>query len=598
MRARGRNARGMSTLIAAILAVETACASEHGSAAPAGIAAGQVNIPAADTAYRRAMARPGEWVEYGRDYTNQRWSPLAQITTSNVARLRTVWINHSGIPHASETGPVVVDGVMYLTTALNHVLALDAATGVKKWEYAYDYGGHTVADCCSGNNKGVAVYGGRVFMGTLDARLVALDAKTGKEVWRAQVGDNDLGYHLTGSPTVVEGRVITGVSGGEQGCRCYVDAYDVNTGARVWRFYTIPTPAEGGWWGRWRTADDWGMSFHRDIAREKADSAKYADAWQHGGGPMWHHPAYDPALGLLFMNIGNAAPDNDGEVRPGDNLYTSSIVAVDVKTGHLKWYFQEVSHDVWDYDATTPPVLVDVPDATGKIVHAVAEAGKDGFVYVLERATGKPIRKSAPFVPLLNYMARADTAHPQLVNPGTLGGSDWSPTAYSPQTGYLYVDGNYLPMMYWVNHEELKPPAQYWGGTTAAQPNGTYGMVSAVDLATGRIAWQTKLAKPVISGLLATAGGLVFTGLSDKQFAAFDAKTGKQLWAFAADAGVNAPSISYEVHGVQYIAVAATGLQTLNTPRGDEMLVFALPPGQGAGLDSSGVSRDSAAQRR
>jgi len=571
-------------VLAGLCAAGVGCGGRERNASAAGeVSANEVNVASADRAHRAAMDQPGNWVEYGRDYTNQRWSPLGQITTANVARLAPAWINHSGIFHASETGPVVVDGVMYFTTALNHVIAVDAQTGRKKWEYAYDYGGRTVVDCCSSNNKGVAVYGGRVFMGTLDARLVALNASDGKEIWRTQVGDNDLGYHMTGAPTVVDGRVITGVSGGEQGCRCYVDAYDVNDGHRLWRFYTIPSPEQGGWWGAWREHDEWGMSFHRDIAKEKADSARYADAWQHGGGPMWHHPAYDPALGLLFMNIGNAAPDNDGEVRPGDNLYTSSIVAVDVRSGKLEWYYQEVSHDVWDYDATTPPVLVDVPDASGRVVHAVAEAGKDGFVYVLERATGKPIRKSAPFVPLVNYMARPDTAHPQLVNPGTLGGSDWSPTAFSPQTGYLYVDGNYLPMMYWVQHEELKPPAQWWGGTTAPEPQGNYGIVSAVDLRTGRIAWQTKLDKPVISGLLATAGGLVFTGTSDKKLIALDARTGRELWSFTAAAGVNAPPISYEVDGVQYVAVAATGLQTLNTPRGDEMLAFALPRQASAG---------------
>lgn len=578
MHARVRRAWYLYVAVIAALTSVASCTRREADASASGdLGAPPLDVASADQAHRDAMARPGEWVEYGRDYTNQRWSPLAQITTTNVSQLVPAWINHSGVYHASETGPVVVNGIMYFTTALNHVIAVDAETGDKRWEYVYDYGGRTVVDCCSTNNKGVAVYGDRVFMGTLDARLVSLDARTGKELWRVQVGDNDLGYHMTGAPTVIDGRVITGVSGGEQGCRCYVDAYDAGTGKRLWRFYTIPSPADGGWWGRWRTQDEWGMSFHRDIAREKADSAKYADAWQHGGAPMWHHPAYDPALGLLFMNLGNAAPDNDGEVRPGDNLYTSSVVAVDVKTGKLKWYYQEVSHDVWDYDATTPPVLVDVPDGSGRTVHAVAEAGKDGFVYVLDRATGKPIRKSAPFVPLLNYMSRPDTAHPQLVNPGTLGGSDWSPTAYSPRTGYLYVDGNYLPMMYWVNHEELKPPAQYWGGTVAAGPTGNYGIVSAVDLATGRIAWQTKLDKPVISGLVATAGDVVFTGTSDKKLIALDAKSGRQLWSFTADGGVNAPPISYAVHGVQYIAVAATGLQTLNTPRNDEMIAFALP---------------------
>lgn len=562
-------------LIAAL--VLAACAREgdaHDVAKGEDVAA--MNVATAQRAHEKAMADPAQWAAYGRDYTNQRWSPLTQVTTSNVGQLQLAWVHHSGVPHASETGPVVVDTVMYFSTALNHVFAVDARTGKTYWEYVHDYQGHTVADCCSAVNKGVTVYGGRVYMGTVDADLVALDASNGRVIWRVNVGDPNVGIHLTGAPTVVDGRVITGVSGGEQGCRCYVDAYDANTGERLWRFYTIPSPEQGGWWGKWRETDDWGMSFHRDIAQEKKDSAKYADTWIHGGAPMWHHPAYDPQTGTLFINTGNAAPDNDGSVRPGDNLYSSSIIALDVRTGKMKWYYQEVAHDRWDYDATTPPVLLDVPDNSGRMVHAVAEAGKDGFVYVLDRATGKPIRKSDPVSPFLNYMTPPDSSG-KLVAPGTLGGTDWSPTAYDPETGYLYVDANYLPMMYWVQHEEWKPPAQYWGGTTAGATSGTYGMVTAVDLRTGKVAWQHKLAKPVLAGLVATKGGLVFTGTSDKKFVALDARTGQQLWSYDADAAINAPPISYEIGGVQYIAVAATGIQTLNTPRGDEMLAFALP---------------------
>lgn len=571
---------GWSIRASTLLAVLALAACQSESAANGDVdehaSAPAIDVARADSALARAMADSNEWADYGRDHTNQRWSPLAQITPVNVGQLRLAWVNHSGIPHASETGPVVVDSTMYFSTALNHVLAVDARTGVKKWEFAYDYQGRTVVDCCSTNNKGVAVYGGRVYMATLDARLVSLDASSGKLLWEVPVGDNEQGYHMTGAPIVVDGRVITGVSGGEQGCRCYLDAYDASTGKRLWRWYSIPSPQDGGWWGGWRTQDDWGMSFHRDIAREKADSAKYADAWQHGGGPVWHHPAFDPDLGLLFVNVGNAAPDNDGSVRPGDNLYTSSIVALDVKTGKLKWYFQEVAHDRWDYDATTPPVLVEVPDGQGHRVKAVAEAGKDGYVYVVDRATGKPIRKSDPVAPLLNYMTPPDT-NGVIVAPGPLGGSDWSPTAYSPQTGYLYVDASYLPFEYWLQHEPLKPPAQWWGGTTAAETQGVYGVVTAIDLATGHVAWQTRLPKPLIGGLVATAGGVVFTGSSDKHVVALDARTGRQLWSYPTDAGVNAPPISYQIDGVQYVAVAATGIQTLNTPRGDEMLAFALP---------------------
>lgn len=568
----------MTRALVLVAALGLAACAREGDArsAPSANGVAAMDVATAQRAHERAMADPAQWATYGHDYTNQRWSTLSQVTTGNVRNLQLAWVHHSGIPHASETNPVVVDTVMYFSTSLNHVFAVDARNGKTIWEYAHDYHGHTVADCCSAVNKGVTVYGGRVYMGTVDAELVSLDARTGKLLWAVNVGDPNVGHHLTGAPTVVDGHVITGVSGGEQGCRCYVDSYDANTGERQWRFYTIPSPEQGGWWGKWRATDDWGMSFHRDLAKEHADSAKYADAWVHGGAPVWHHPAYDPALGLLFINTGNAAPDNDGSVRPGDNLYSSSIIALDVKTGKLRWYFQEVSHDVWDYDATTPPVLVDVPDSSGKMVHAVAEAGKDGYVYVLDRATGKPIRKSDPVAPQLNYMAPPDS-NGVLTAPGTLGGTDWSPTAYSPETGYLYVDANYLPMMYWVNHEEWKPPAQYWGGTVAAGPKGNYGMVTAVDLRTGRIAWTHKLAAPIISGLMATKGGVVFTGTSDKHFIALDARTGQQLWSANTDAAVNAPPITYEIDGMQYIAVAATGLQTLNTPRGDEMLAFALP---------------------
>ncbi|HEY7893688.1 MAG TPA: PQQ-dependent dehydrogenase, methanol/ethanol family [Gemmatimonadaceae bacterium] len=540
--------------------------------------ASRFDVATAQRAHDAAMRDSTQWPAYGRDYSNQRWSTLTSIDTANVSTLRPAWVHHSGIPHASETNPIVVDSVMYFTTALNNVFAVDARTGKTLWQYAYPYEGHTVVDCCSTNNKGVAVYGGRVFMATVDARLIALDAGTGRPLWTVQVGDNEAGYHMTGAPTVVDGLVITGVSGGEQGCRCYVDAYDAADGHRVWRWYTIPSPAEGGWWGKWRAADDWGMSFSRDLETEHADSAKYPDAWRHGGGPMWQHPAYDPATGLLFLDTGNPAPDIDASVRPGDNLYTDCIVALDVKTGRLRWYFQEVSHDVWDYDATTPPVLVDVADGSGRVTKAVAEAGKDGFVYVLDRATGKPIRKSAPFVPFLHYMVRPDTAG-IVIAPGPLGGSDWSPTAYSPQTGYLYVDGNYLPHKYWLEHMTLKEPAQWWGGTVEGQPSGTYGVFSAVDLRTGRVAWRDSLSKPIISGVLATAGGVVFTGSSDNQLVAFDARTGKKLWSWHTDAAINAPPITYAVNGTQYVAVAVTGSQTLDTPRGDELIAFALPNG-------------------
>jgi alcohol dehydrogenase (cytochrome c) len=529
----------------------------------------------ADSVQRAHMVAPTQWESYGRDFTNQRWSPLAQIDTGNVAKLQPAWVFHSGIKEASESNPIVVDSVLYVSTAFNHVVALDAYSGRKKWEYVHSY--RTTVDCCGPINRGVSYYDGKIFMGSADARLVALDASSGRKLWDVVVGDNLLGYHLTGAPTIVEGKVVLGVSGGEQGCRCYVDAYDAQSGKRVWRWYTIPSPQEGGWWGTWRAQDEWGQSFQRDIAREKADSARYADAWQHGGGPMWNHPAYDPETHLLFMNIGNPAPDIDGSVRPGDNLYTDCIVAVDVRTGKLKWYYQEVAHDLWDYDATTPPVLADIRDAHGRMIKTVVEAGKDGFVYVLDRATGQPIRKAGPISPLENYM-QLPTKQGVIINPGTLGGNDWSPTAFSPQTGYLYTSGNYLPMKYKLKPEPLKAPAQWWSGSATGTPSGHYGIASAVDLSSGRVAWQQRIATPLLGGTLATAGGLVFlAGRMDGVFSALDARTGRELWSYKTTAGVNAPPISYEVNNTQFIAVAATGIVTNNSPRGDELLVFALP---------------------
>ena len=533
-----------------------------------------MDVAGADSALRVAMSDSTQWPVYGRDFSNQRYSPLTQINTANVATLAPAWIYHTGIVSGFEATPVVMNGVMYISTPLNHVLALDAETGAKKWEYTHHY--RTTVDCCGPINRGVAVYGGRVFMGTVDARLIALDAATGAKLWDVQVGDNEKGYHITGTPLAVDGKVITGISCGEQGGRCYVTAYDAATGKLVWRFYTIPSPAEGGWWGKWKAADAWGMSFNRDIAKEKADSATYPDSWKQGGAPMWHVPVVDRALGLVYLNVGNAAPDVDASERPGDNLYSDCIVAVDLKTGKMRWYFQEVAHDRWDYDLAAPLVLFDATDSTGARTPAIAQAGKTGFVYVVDRRDGKPLLKSDRFVPQENFM-KTPTDSGLMIQPATLGGSDWSPPAYSPQTGYLYVDGNYDPMLYKLHHETLEQPAQYWGGAVIVPSNGAYGLFSAVDLKTGRIAWQVRTQQPIISGVLATAGGVVFTGLTDKHFAAYDARTGAPLWHYDTHAGVNAPPITYMIHGRQYVAVAAGGNLPLNSIRGDEILVFALP---------------------
>lgn len=541
-----------------------------------------VGVSDADRALRAAMADSSSWPSYGRDYTNQRYVRLTQITAANVASLRLAWKYKTGVPHVFQTSPVVVDGTMYISTPLNHVIALDARTGAKRWEYVHQLG--ITVFCCGPGNRGVAVYGGRVFMGTLDARLVALDARDGRKLWDVKVADADSAFSLTGTPVVVEGRVIVGTSGAEYGRRCFVSAYDAGTGRELWRFYNVPTPAEGGWWGKWVERDAFGTSLRRDIAREKSDSAKYADAWRTGGGSTWQAPAVDTALGLVIYVTGNPGPDLDGRVRPGDNLYTDSIIALDYRTGQLKWYFQTLPHDRWDYDASSPAVLLEVKDSTGRIVSAVAEAGKTGWVYFVDRATGAPIRRSVNFVPQKNLFAEPTLAGTRML-PGANGGSEWSPTAYSPQTNYLYVMGMNQPMVFRLRPEPLKPPAFWRAGTwvTVGAPSEHYSLFSAIDVNTGRIAWQTKLVKPTIGGVVATSGGVVFTGTADKHFLAFDARTGRELWRYDANAGVNAPPVSYALDGRQYVAVAAGGSFQINSPRGDELLVFALPSASSRG---------------
>jgi alcohol dehydrogenase (cytochrome c) len=539
----------------------------------------------ADAAIRRAMADAGTWPSYGRDYSNQRFSPLDQITPSNVVRLAPAWTYRTGIPHVFETSPVVVGGTMYISTPLNHAVALDAVTGRKRWEYAHKLG--TTVHCCGPNNRGLAVYGGRVYMGTLDAKLVALDAATGEQVWEKQVADNTKGYALNGPVVAADGKVIVGTSGAEYGIRGFLAAYDAESGDEVWRFNTIPSPQEGGWWGKWAEADPFGTSVNRNIKQEKADSARYADAWQRGGGSVWQAPAIDTALGLVIFNVGNPSPDLDGSLRPGDNLYTNSIVAVSLRDGKLRWYFQTIPHDVWDLDAASPVVLVDVPGPDGGRVPAVAHAGKTGWVYVVDRATGKPIRRSDAFVPQANIFAQPTREGVRML-PGANGGSEWSPTAYHPGTGFMYVLGLHQPMLYKARSEPFQPPAMWLGGAFVGTGEPQYGLFSAVDLGSGKVVWQKRVKDPMIGGAVATAGGVVFTGTKDRQFLAFDAKSGKQLWSHRTRGGVNAPPVTYAVNGRQFVAVAAGGNYQINSPRSDELVVFALPQGGAPGQAGGG----------
>ncbi len=393
-------------------------------------------------------------------------------------------------------------------------------------------------------------------------------------------------------PVAADGKVIVGVSGGEYGIRGHVDAYDAGSGKQLWRFYTIPSPSDmpHGWWGTFGTTNAFGTTVHKDRSKEHADSAKYANAWQTGGGAMWQAPAIDRQNGLVIFSVGNPSPDLDGGVRPGDNLFTDAIVAVDLATGKYRWHMQEVPHDLWDVDATSPVVLMDVKDTTGATVPAAAEAGKIGWVFIVDRRTGKPVRLSQNYVPQKNLFAEPSVQGTFMI-PGANGGSEWSAPAYSPQTGQLYILAMHQPMLYKVTAtpQPVAAPAMWLEGAFyGVTPQA--GIFSAVDMNTGKVAWTKIFPDPMIGGALATAGGLVFTGLNDKRLLAMDARTGNIAWSYTTNAGVNAPPISYMEGGKQYVAVAAGGNYQLNSPRGDEVLAFTLGQGGAGGAPTTTTS--------
>ena len=545
------------------------------NAPPAGTAATVAATPTftavSDQMLTNAGANGANWVTYGGSYNNQRYSALDQVNKDNVKNLSVAWTFQTGITKSLETTPIVVDGVMYMTTPDSHVIALNATTGAELWHFQPKLG--TTVICCGPNNRGVAVYGDKVFVGTLDDHLVALNAKDGSVAWDIQIDDPAAGYSQTMAPLVADGKIIVGTSGAEYGIRGYMKAYNPADGKLLWTWYSIPAPGEAknGWWGDWAEAEPFGTKLNRNIAQEKADSAKYADAWRRGGGSMWMTPAYDPATKTIYASIGNPSPDLDGKIRPGDNLYTESIVAVDVTNGKLKWYFQTVPHDVWDLDAASPPTLF---ERDGRKL--VGHAGKTGWYYVLDAGTGKAVLRSENFVPHDNMFAQPTKEGVRML-PGANGGSEWSPTAYSPKTGFVYVLGLHQPMLYSTTSVPLKKGQLWLGSAFKAVPGEEqWGTFSAIDVDDGKIAWQRRVKDPMIGGALATAGGVVFVGQANGAFDAFDAEDGEVLWRYNAGAGVNAAPMTYSVNGVQYVAVAAGGNFQIGSKNGDDLLVFAL----------------------
>jgi len=564
-----------AALAASLVAFATAASAQAEIAGGATKKAADIkaNIAVSQAMLNDAAKNGGAWLHSNGDYTNSRYAAASQINTRNVKGLRPAFVFQTEVLESMETSPIVIDGVMYLTTSYDHVYAINAATGEEYWHYKHKMGPITTF-CCGPNNRGVAIGDGKLYLGTLDAKLVALDARTGAIAWSTQIADPEKGYSETMAPVFVDGKVLIGTNGGEYGIRGFVKAYNAADGKELWTFYTIP---DKGHEGVWAVNDATGRDMHRDIAQEKKDLAeKGGEFYQTLGGGVWMTPAVDLKTRTIFFVAGNPSPDLYGAIRPGDNLYTDSMVAVNLDTGAYKWHSQYVAHDVWDLDAVSAPILTQAKDASGKMVDVVVHGGKTGHVYVHDRETGKIIRFSEAMIPQEN-MWTLPTATGARMLPGANGGVEWSPMAVDPKTHYAFAANLHQPMTYQVEAAPY-PGGKLWlGGAFKTIPSEEqWGRLVAVDLNTGKVAWGVKTPQPLIGGVLATAGGLVFNGEGNGWFRAYDAKNGHTLWSYNCGAGVNAPAVSYMVGGKQYIAVAAGGNTQLDFKRGNSVFVFAL----------------------
>jgi quinohemoprotein ethanol dehydrogenase len=555
------------------------------------------------------------WVTNGGNVYNQRYSPLTLINRDNIGDLDAKWrigLNGSGnaSKYSGQAQPLVYAGVVYIPTGANDVFAIDVETGAILWTYEAHLDDGIGVICCGWTSRGVAMGDGKIYVAQLDGKLVALDQTSGKVVWSVQAERNEDGFSITSAPLYYDGLVITGFAGGDRASRGRVKAYSAGDGAHVWTFYTVPGPGEFG-------HDTWPQD---------------NDAWRYGGAAVWQTPAVDPELGLVYFSTGNPGPDLNGAVRPGDNLFSVSIVAVDARTGEYRWHFQQVHHDIWDYDSPNPVVLFDsIYDGERRL--GLAEVSKTGFTYILDRETGAPLvgieERPVPQEPRQATAATqpypiGDSVVPQeidiaplgwtlvnqgriftpfwdepvLVKPQATGGANWPPSSYDPETNLLYVCAHDGITAFSSDAEpEFMPPTpgtRYAQGTFGRAGVRVRGIFAAVDVRTNRLAWRQQWPEMCYSGSIVTRGGLIFVGQNDGRLMALDKNDGRPLWEYQTDAGLNATVTTFEHGGEQYVVALAAGTFFPGTERGDSVWLFAL----GGGLDSgsaSGVDRGDAA---
>ena len=573
-----------------------------GALAAAGVALGANHIaPAPAFTAKQLMALPStNWITNGGNLFNQRYSPLTLINRSNVAGLKALWRTSmgsgAGPGNSGQTQILEYEGTIFVSNGANDVFAIDVPTGRVLWTY------HAHVDPHAGNpigrsNRGVALGDGKVYIGQLDAKIVAIDQRTGKVVWSVQGEPWEKGFSITAAPLYYDGMVIIGFSGGEMGVRGRVKAYDAKTGRPIWTFYTVPAPGEVG-------SNTW---------------PKDSDAWTHGGAAVWQTPTVDPELGMLYFSTGNPGPNLNGSVRPGDNLFTVSIVALDARTGKYRWHFQQIHHDIWDYDSPNPVVLFDAK-VDGRMRKGLVEVSKTGWAYILDRETGKPlvgiverpvpqesrqataptqpyplgdaivpqeieiVPEGAPLIPGTGQIpnhGRIFTPYwtqEILVKPATMGGANWPPSSYDPTKHLLYVCASDRISTF-VANPELEKPADnkvYMGGHFGQAEANDRGIFAAVDVTTNRLAWRQSWREICYSGSIVTAGGLLFVGRSDGRLTALDSSTGARLWEFRTDAGVNTTATTFEYRGKQYVVVQAGGGVFANGKRGDGVWMFSL----------------------